>query len=288
LPVGRNEGQGTRKDINFRICYIRFYCIGMLYFLLRIIKYFLAVSILISCGKVDREYYPNGNLKSKIELNRNGEINGLKTVYYENKQIQSIEHYSKNIENGEFRKYFSNGNIEITLWYKNGIKDGTLNAFYQNGRLWYTYSYANDRIDGYYREYYNKGSKKEIRLYEKDSLLYYELFDSLGNFTKDFRKITIDCKSDTIILGNAFRALIELKGPKIGKIEYSAVDALPSELKVKEVYSKFLPIVASKGIYEFKPTKPGSYVILGSIRIKYDSITYPRYYYFKKKFFVKI
>jgi hypothetical protein len=259
----------------------------MLHFFLRIIKYFLAVSILISCGKIDRQYYPNGNLKSKIELNRNGEINGLKTVYYDNKQVQSIEHYNKNVKNGEFKKYYTNGNTEIVLSYKNGIKDGSLKAYYQDGKLWYIYYYSDDKINGYYREYFNSGNKKEIRLYDKDSLLYYELYDSLGNFTKDFRKITIECKSDTIMLGNAFKAVIELKGPKKGKIEYAAANALPSELKVKEVYSKFLPVIEGKGIYEFKPTKPGSFTILGSIRIKCDSATYPRYYYFIKKFFVE-
>lgn len=256
-------------------------------YLLRIIICFIVVSILISCGKVNREYFPNGNLKSKTELNRKGEINGLKTEYYENKKTQSIGHYSNNIQNGEFKRFHSNGNIEMDLWFKNGEKDGTLKAYYLDGKLWYTYSYVNDKIDGYYKEYYNNGGKKEIRLYYLDSLLYFELFDSLGNFTKDFRKISIECKSDTINLGDTFKTQIELKGPKIGKIEYAAVDALPSELKVKEVYSKFLPVIDGKGIYEYKSIKPGSFIILGSIRIKYDSISYPRYYYFRKKFFVK-
>jgi hypothetical protein len=254
---------------------------------MKIIISFLIVPILLSCGKVDREYYTNGNLKSEVELNKKGEINGVKTVYYEDKKVLSKEHYTNNIKNGEFISYYPNGNIQITLWYNDGKKDSTLKAYYNDGKLQYTYDYVNDKINGYFREYFNNGNRKEIRLYERDSLLFYEIFDSTGNFIKDYRKIVVECKSDTIKLGEAFKALIELKGPNIGTIEYAAIDALPSELKVKEVFSKFLPIKNDKGYYEYKPNKIGSFNILGSVRIKYDSLTYPRYYYFQKTFFVK-
>lgn len=248
---------------------------------------FLILPILVSCGKVDREYYPNGNLKSEIELNNKGEINGTKTIYYEDKNVQSIEHYINNVKNGEFISYYSNGNIEIALWYKDGKKDSTLKAYYKDGKLQYTYDYVNDKINGYFREYFNNGNKKEIRLYENDSVLFYELYDSTGKLIKDYRSIAIECESDTIKLGETFKAFVELKGPKIGTIEYSAIDAIPTELKVKEVFSKYLPIRDSKGYYEYKPDKIGSFKILGSVRIKYDSLTYPRYYNFQKTFFVR-
>ena len=249
--------------------------------------YFFIVPILLSCGKIEREYYPNGNLKSEIELNKKGQINGIKTVYYEDKKVQLIEHYTNNVKNGEFISYYPNGNIQMTLFYKDGKKDSTLKAYYNDGKLQYTYDYVSDKINGHFKEYFINGNKKEIRAYENDSVLFYELYDSTGNFIKDYRKIVIECKSDTIKLGDTFKALIELKGPKIGTIEYSAIDALPSEIKVKEVFSKYLTITDGKGLYEYKPNKTGYYKILGSIRIKYDSITYPRYYDFEKTFFVK-
>jgi|WetSurMetagenome_2_1015567.scaffolds.fasta_scaffold18378_3 hypothetical protein len=254
---------------------------------MKILLYSLMACFLLSCSRVEREYYPNGNLKSEIELNHKKEINGTKTTFYENKQIQSLEYYTNNIKNGEFTSYYPNGNIQMILRYKNGVKDSTLKSFYEDGTLQYTYNYVNDKINGDYREYFNNGDKKEIRFYDNDSLLFYEIYDSTGNFIKDYRKIDIECKSDTIKLGETFKALIELKGPKVGTIEYSAIDALPSELKVKEVFSKYLPIVDDKGLYEYKPNKTGYYKILGSIRIKYDSITYPRYYDFEKIFFVQ-
>ena len=117
---------------------------------MRNISYFFILPILVSCGKIDREYYANGNLKSKVELNKEGEINGVKTVYYEDKKVQSIEHYTRNVKNGEFIRYYPNGNIQMTLWYNGGKKDSTLKTYYNDGKLQYTYNYVNDKINGYF------------------------------------------------------------------------------------------------------------------------------------------
>ncbi len=94
----------------------------------------LALLAFFSCanGKVKKEYWENGNLKSKIS-------------------------YKDNLKNGEEKYYYPNGKLESVFTYKNGIKEGPYSTYYENGSLEKTGNNLNGHLDRMYYEFTETG-----------------------------------------------------------------------------------------------------------------------------------
>ncbi len=97
---------------------------------------FIGLSLLLfySCanGQVKKEYYENGDLKSKTC-------------------------YKNDLKNGEEKVYYPSGKLKSVYNYKDGVKEGPYFGYYENGKLYRNGNNLNGHIDGMYYEFTNTG-----------------------------------------------------------------------------------------------------------------------------------
>jgi hypothetical protein len=210
-------------------------------------KIFLLLLIstsLFSCKDIRKEYYPNGTLSSEIEVE--GDImDGVGKWYYENGKLKKEIIYINGKEQGKAKWYHANGNVKIEAIYKNGEENGVFKEYYETGELWTVVEFKNGKQDGLLEEIYpNKSLKSELfyvngikhgkfisyysngklemdASYEMDSVNYYILNDSLGNFVEEFRRVEVNVP-DTLIIGQEYEFTTVFKGPKGESLEGSS------------------------------------------------------------------
>ncbi len=79
--------------------------------------------------------YPNGKIKGELYY-KNGNLNGISTLYYENGSIKSRENYKDGVLDGLAKYYYESGRIMREEFYRNGNLlfkrvfnlDGTVNS----------------------------------------------------------------------------------------------------------------------------------------------------------------
>lgn len=135
------------------------------------------------------EYYPDGNLKSKIEIN------------------------DKKNPHGIFEEFYNNGILKTKTHYKNGIISDTLYNYYENGKIKEKGLVAGKQMLGWWNYYNNSGKlikKAEYFIRDGESLLNQEIsFDNQGNIDYSLSSFfKLDVK-DTLY-----------KGKNIGKLKY--------------------------------------------------------------------
>lgn len=129
----------------------------------------VVISLMVTaCTKVEREYYPNGRLKSEIHY-RNGIENGMMTYYHENYNSKELEVNMKNgKKNGQCIRYFFNGKIESVAYYEEDIITGVEQLFDLRGNLIMETHYVNGVKEGPYHTWFEKNLPKEVGAYKND------------------------------------------------------------------------------------------------------------------------
>jgi hypothetical protein len=135
------------------------------------------------------EYYPNGNLKSKTEINAEG------------------------IPNGKYEEYYSNGKLKKETEYIAGAVSDTVYYYYENGIMKKKGLFREDQMVGWWLYYDSAGklSKKiEYLMVENKPYINQEIFfDNEGNINypvSSFFRLHIN---DTLSFGK-----------NIGKVDY--------------------------------------------------------------------
>lgn len=113
---------------------------GCLPFLILSLGFFL-----VSCTDVEKEYYPDGTLKSKVS--------------YQGDQMH-----------GPAVWYFVNGNKELECTYVDGEPDGKLTRWYYNGQLNREDSYSKGKKNGPCIQWDEAGFKSILQTYRNDTL----------------------------------------------------------------------------------------------------------------------
>jgi antitoxin component YwqK of YwqJK toxin-antitoxin module len=162
---------------------------------------------------ISENYFPNGNLKSKVNY-KNGKEQGLAIWYFEKGTISSKVNYINDIQNGIREDYFPNGNLKSKVNYKNDKKQGLAIWYFENGGVSAKENYVEDIKDGNSKNYFPNGKLSINRLFENDSIIYYQKYDSLGNKLKEYRKIKIIPGKEVYKIGEKFKASIVISGPK--------------------------------------------------------------------------
>lgn len=80
------------------------------------------------------DYYYNGK-KQGDGVMKDGVLEGLRNVYYENGNVSYYRHYINGIENGESKEYFLTGELHQEGNFKNGKDDGLWKEWYSTGKL---------------------------------------------------------------------------------------------------------------------------------------------------------
>jgi antitoxin component YwqK of YwqJK toxin-antitoxin module len=93
------------------------------------------------------EYYPNGNIWVKGQLN------------------------SKEQEEGIWEWFYENGNIHLRTSYKGGKEDGIEEMFYENGKIHWRTPYKEGKADGIEEEFDEQGNIIRTRHWKDGELI---------------------------------------------------------------------------------------------------------------------
>jgi antitoxin component YwqK of YwqJK toxin-antitoxin module len=99
----------------------------------------------VGCSReVEKEYYPNGQLKSVLNYKK-GQLEGIALYYYENGALKERVNYRRGKRERTGTTYYENGKLKEEITYENGVKvdvklfgeDGTLisESVYKDGKL---------------------------------------------------------------------------------------------------------------------------------------------------------
>jgi tetratricopeptide (TPR) repeat protein len=80
------------------------------------------------------DYFLNGKIQGEGTL-KNGVMDGLRTVYYQNGQKNFFRNYKSGIADGYSEDYFQNGAIQQKGSFKNGTDDGLWVSYYSTGAV---------------------------------------------------------------------------------------------------------------------------------------------------------
>jgi len=81
------------------------------------------------------EYYPNGAVKMKGNLDADGNRNGLWVSYYDNGTKWSESYYANGKRAGHSLTFFPNGQVRYIGEYQNDEKTGTWKFYDEEGNL---------------------------------------------------------------------------------------------------------------------------------------------------------
>lgn len=240
------------------------------------------------------EYYPNGNMKSKIEI-FNGVKNGEMTTYFSSGKVKEHSYYVNDTLEGLKEVYFENGRLSQKILFVKGRKNGSYSLFEEDGNIIESGNFLNDKNKGIILQYYRTGIK--ARLHYKTYMLYVNSeqipywsieYDSLGNVVKENRPIKVQMSSDSVKLGSSVCVEFEL----LDKIQ------LDSSFVILGDYNDFFEINGKadtlrtqdeKLSVEIKPKTTGSYFLRGqwieykSVLVKDTLETYLGFGYFEEK-----
>lgn len=105
------------------------------------------------------EYYDNGNIKGEGEF-KDGEVHGLRLMYYENGSKSLERSYKNGISEGASIEYYPSGEIKQEVYFKNGREEGTAKVFYENGNVQAILNFSKGVQNGDYYEFTPDGNLK--------------------------------------------------------------------------------------------------------------------------------
>ncbi|MDA8528605.1 toxin-antitoxin system YwqK family antitoxin [Opitutaceae bacterium] len=120
--------------------------------------------VLTNGKEIRKEYYDNGQLKSKGSY-KNGIEDGLWECYWVNGRLWQKGSFKNGKQDGLWVQYDDNGQLKSKGSYKDGERDGLWEIFDENGQLERKGSYKYGKRDGLWKFYENgwlwqKGSYK--------------------------------------------------------------------------------------------------------------------------------
>ena len=117
------------------------------------------------------EYYPNGNVCIKGQLNSKGQEEGLWDWFYENGNIKARTPYVGGEVDGILEGFYEDGNIRIRTPYVGGKIDGIAELFYPNGNIHFRTPFKEEKEDGIADEFDEQGNITETTLWKNGELI---------------------------------------------------------------------------------------------------------------------
>ena len=116
--------------------------------------------------KEKKEYWENGNLKTKWHEDENGLKQGIRENFKKTGELFIKSNYKDGQLHGNYIVYYENGNILREVEYKNDKKEGIEKVYYSNKTLSEIYNYKNGQLEGEFFEYHESGNLSKIGQYK--------------------------------------------------------------------------------------------------------------------------
>ena len=114
--------------------------------------------------EVEESKWPNGNPKSRTEGYKDPDGNfvrhGVSTVWYENAQKKSEQHFVDGVPHGPRKTWYIEGRPWTDGRYVNGLEDGTWRTWFPDGTPQTEWTMQRGVWHGVYSEWHTNGKKR--------------------------------------------------------------------------------------------------------------------------------
>ncbi len=122
-------------------------------------------------GKVKKEYFTNGQLRSEFIMTDNTGQNGLKKMYGPEGELTSTVPIRNGVKHGVEKLYDEEGHILKTTPYVMGRKDGDEKGYFPNGTVWFILPYRKGVLNGKAYIYRQDGTVVRKGVYRNGHLI---------------------------------------------------------------------------------------------------------------------
>jgi hypothetical protein len=130
-------------------------------------------------------YDEEGRIFEKSQYKK-GELNGLRTIFFTNGEVEIQENYEDGVMNGVYKSFYDNGNVNLVATYNNGKMEGIVKRYYSSGELMEEVTFVDNQENGPFKEYYKNGKVKWEGQYKDGDNEYgtINMFDESGELIK--------------------------------------------------------------------------------------------------------
>ena len=125
----------------------------------------------LSGGKVKREYFTNGQLRSEFVMSDSTGQNGIKKMYGPDGKLTSTVPIQNGVKHGVEKLYDEDGRVLKTTPYVMGRKDGEEKGYFPNGSVWFILPYRKGVLNGNAYMYRQDGSVVRKGVYRNGRLI---------------------------------------------------------------------------------------------------------------------
>ena len=116
-------------------------------------------------------YIPTIHTTDTRQPVKNGKLNGITTIWFENGQQKSIANAKDDQKHGEFIIWYENGQIHMQGNFKEDEIDGILTTWYESGQKQAQGNVIDGKRDGKWTAWDENGQKLEEAIYKDDVCL---------------------------------------------------------------------------------------------------------------------
>lgn len=106
------------------------------------------------------DYYYSGKIQGEGIL-KNGKIEGLRKMYFQNGNISLERNYTNSLPDGLDKEYYENGTLKQKGVFVAGNEEGAWESYFPNGQVKLQSNYKNGEVFGTVIKYYSTGKIKE-------------------------------------------------------------------------------------------------------------------------------
>lgn len=106
------------------------------------------------------DYYYSGKKQGEGTL-KNGKVDGIRKMYFQNGTLSNELHYSNSIPNGLDKAYYEDGSLKQKGEFVNGKEEGIWESYFPNGQVKLQNNYKNGEVYGTAIKYYSNGKIRE-------------------------------------------------------------------------------------------------------------------------------
>ncbi len=115
------------------------------------------------------DYYYSGRIQGDGLL-KNGKLDGLRNMYFQNGNLSLERYYTNSISNGLEKEYYEDGTLKQKGEMLNGKEDGIWETYFPNGQVKQRTNLKNGLVDGESTIYYSTGKILSVEMGENGKI----------------------------------------------------------------------------------------------------------------------
>lgn len=143
----------------------------------------LAVHIRSTLDALDRDQYPNGDIRHEV-YRKDGRLHGPSTYYGQDGEVLSLSWFYEGERVGRAMRYYPNGALYCIERYVEGKPHGLQEYFYLDGSVKSLINFAHGIYDGETKLYWPDGTLKRECVFSSGEKVKDQLYDENGKLAK--------------------------------------------------------------------------------------------------------